>query len=470
MAMVVGVIGGFSGSKAASGGAQRVADRRFHEIDRDNFEEVFRKLAPRVELDLPYCASIALTSFEQLHPGELARCVPALSTLLEAREVVGDPARMHALIRESGIAAELAEAPEVESHDVEEGAPVVETTEGELLDAIVEGRPLAGKPRLVRRSADPEFDRMIAEVVGDSADRTDYAQQDRWRAAIDAELAARLRAILHHPDFQRLEAGWRSLRELVTQTETGEALRLRVLDLSHDELLAEAASAADPAATLLHRRVFEDEKATPGGEPFSLLLVDANFGASDEDLRVLEHLAGVAARAELPCVAGVDPALWRGGELDWERASELVERARALPGGERLGLLCPRVLVRLPFGAETEPVDAFEFEETAGAEVPDGYLWGNPVFALGRVAIRAFTDLGALTALPKFAQLDDLPVHVYRAEGEVRSTGPTDRLFTDSEIELLTRLGLIPVVAVRGRDVAFVASFRSVTGAPLFPG
>jgi type VI secretion system protein ImpC len=466
MAMVVGVIGGFSGSRAASDGAQRVADRRFQEIDRDNFEEVFRKLAPRVELDLPYCTSIELTSFAQLHPGELARCVPELSTLLDAREAVGDPSRMHALIRESGVAAEL---PEAEGRDAEEGAPAVETTESELLDAIVEGRPLAGKPRLVRRSADPEFDRMIAEVVGNSADRTDYAGQDRWRAAIDAELAARLRAILHHPAFRRLEAGWRLLRELVMQTETGDALRLRVLDLSRDELLAEATSAAEPSATLLHRRVYEEEKATPGGEPFSLLLVDATFGPSDDDLRVLEHLAGVASRAELPCVAGVDPTLWRGGEFDWERASELVERARALPGGERLGLLCPRLLVRLPFGAETEPVDAFEFEETAGAEAPDGFLWGNPVFALGCVAIRAFTDLGALTALPKFAQLDDLPVHVYRAEGEVRSTGPTDRLFTDSEIELLTRLGLIPVVAVRGRDVAFVASFRSVAGAPLFP-
>jgi len=470
MATIVGVIGGFSGSSGASGGAQRVADRRFLEIDRDNFQEVFRKLAPRVALDLPFCDSLELTRFEQLDPGELVGRVPALSSLLAAREAVGDPSRMRALIRESGPQAGRVEAAAAEAGDGREREPVVETTEGELLDAIVEGRPLAGRPRVARRSADPEFDRMVAEIVSGSADRTDYARQDRWRAAIDGELAARVRDILHHSAFQRLEAAWRSLRALVTQAETGEALRLRVLDLSRDELLAEIASAPEAAATLLHRRVVEDEKGTPGGQPFSLLLVDEAFAATDDDLRVLEHLAGLAARAELACAAGVDPTFWTGGEFDWTGASALVERARMLPGAERLGLLCPRVLVRPPFGADTDPVDAFEFEETAGGEPREGYLWGNPVFALGRVALRAFADFGALKALPKFAQLDDLPVHVYRAEEEVRSSGPTDRLFTDSEIERLTRLGLIPVVAVRGRDVAFVASFRSITGAPLFPG
>jgi type VI secretion system protein ImpC len=467
MGIVIGVIGGYAGSGRAPGGAPRV-ERRFLAIDRDSFDEVFRRFAPRVELGLPYCDAIDLARFEQLDPEDLARSVPALSKLLEARDAVGDPSRMRALIHESGIDTDLAAAPEVEAGEAPEDAPVVETTEAELLDAMVEGRPLAGKPRLVRRSADPEFDRMVAEIVGEAAERTDHAARDRWRAAIDRELAARLRAILHHPNFRRLEAGWRSLRDLVRQAETGESLRLRVLGLSREELLAEATSGAKPG--LLHRRVVEEEKETPGGEPFSLLLVDESFDASDDDVRVLEHLAALAARAEVPCVVGVAPSLWSGGDFDWERAAELVERARSLPGAERLGLLCPRLLARLPFGAETEPVEAFAFEETDGVEASEGHLWANPIYALGRVAVQAFAEFGALTALAKFAQLDGLPVHVYRDGSEVRSIGPTDRLFTDSEIELLNRLGLNPVVAVRGRDVAFVASFRSVTGAPLFSG
>lgn len=468
MTFSVGVIGDYSGGGGRPGGAGPLAERRFLEVDRDNFEQVFRRLSPRIELELPFCPSIELASWEHFHPDQLAERVPALSKLLEAREAVGDPPRMRGLIAESGLDLALAEGADAATDAAPGEGPVRETTEAELLDAIVDGRPLEGRTRIVRRSADPEFDRMIAEVVGASADSTDYAQQDRWRAGIDRELAARMRAILHHPRFQRLEAAWCSLRDLVRQSETGEALRLRLLNLAQGDLLADLDAAGDPDSTLLHRRVYEEEKGTPGGEPYGLLLVDLAFAGSEDDLRVLEHLAGLAARAELPCLAAVAASLWRGGEIDWEGAAALVERVRGLPGARWIGLCCPRLLLRLPYGPETEPLDRFEFEEAAPGDALGSYLWGSPVFALGRAAAQAFAAFGTVAAAARFAQLEDLPVHVYRAEGEARSTGPSDRLLTDAEIERLRGLGLIPIAAARGRDLALISSFRSVTGEPLF--
>ena len=468
MTFIVGVIGDYSGGGGGPGGAERLAERRFIEVDRDRFEQVFRRLSPRIELELPFCASIELASWEHFHPDQLAERVPALSKLLEAREAVGDPPRMRRLIAESGLDLALAKGADA----VTDAAPGEglrgETTEAELLDAIVEGRPLEGSARIVKRSADPEFDRMIAEIVGASADSTDYAQQDRLRAAIDRELAARMRAILHHPRFQRLEAAWCSLRDLVRQSEMGEALRLRVLDLAQGDLLADLDAAGDPASTLLHRRVYEEEKGTPGGEPYGLLLVDLAFAGSEDDLRVLEHLAGLAARAELPCLAGVAASLWRGGEIDWAGAAALAERVRGLPGARWIGLCCPRLLLRLPYGPETEPLDRFEFDEAAPGDPLESYLWGSPAFALGRAAAQAFAAFGTVAAAARFAQLEDLPVHVYRAEGEARSTGPSDRLLTDAEIERIKGLGLIPIAAARGRDLASIGSFRSLTGEPLF--
>lgn len=468
MTLIVGVIGDYSGGGRGPGGAAPIDERRFLEIDRDSFEQVFRRLSPRIELELPFCHSIELESWEHFHPDQLAERVPALSKLLEAREAVGDPPRMRRLIAESGLDPAVAGGADGATEAALDGEPLRETTEAELLDAIVEGRPLEGRTRIVRRSADPEFDRMIAEIVAPSADRTDYEQLDRWRAAIDRELAARTRAVLHHPRFQRLEAAWCSLRDLVRQTETGEALRLRLLDLDRADLLADLDAAGDPASTLLHRRVYEEEKGTPGGEPYGLLLVDLAFAGGEDDLRVLEHLAGLAARAELPCLAGLAASLWGGGEIDWAGVEALVERVRALPGARWIGLCCPRLLIRLPYGPDAEPLDRFAFDEAEPAGRLESYLWGNPAFALGRAAVQAFAAFGTVAAAAKFAQLEDLPLHVYRAEGEARTAGPSDRLLTDSEIERLKGLGLIPIAAARGRDLASIGSFRSVTGEPLF--
>ena len=141
---------------------------------------------------------------------------------------------------------------------------------------------------------------------------------------------------------------------------------------------------------------------------------------------------------------------------------------RGLPGARWIGLCCPRLLLRLPYGPETEPLDRFEFDEVASGGELESYLWGSPAFALGRAAVQALAAFGTTAAVTRFAQLEDLPVHVYSAEGELHSTGPSDRLLTDAEIERSRAWVLIPIAAARGRDLASIGGFRSITGEPLF--
>src|SRR5512135_1928185 len=56
-------------------------------------------------------------------------------------------------------------------------------------------------------------------------------------AAIDAMISKQLNAIMHHPEFQKLEAAWRGLHQLVMNTETGENMKVRVLNISKKDLL-----------------------------------------------------------------------------------------------------------------------------------------------------------------------------------------------------------------------------------------
>lgn len=459
--LVIGVIGDFSGAGGASGGG-----RRFLDIDRDDFDDVFRRLSPRVRPGLPFCQEIELTSWEHLHPDELALRVPALSKLMDARDEVGNPSLMRRIIEDSGVDVEaVAGAAQQSPEEARASAPAAKMSEGDLLDAILDGKPPEGPVEVVSPSADPEFDRVIAEIVGASADRTDYAQQDRWRQAIDREIAERMRAILHSRPFQRLEASWRSLRSLVMALETGEDLRVRVLDLSRGALAADAAGGRSP---LLDRLVVEDAGGMPGGEPFGLLVADYALGAGDDDRSILGALAAVAGRAQAPCVTGLSPSFFPEGDLDWDGLEGLCQGLGGAAGSDHLGLIGPRLLLRLPYGPETEPIDRFEFDEQP-AEGSGDYLWGNAAYAVAFVAGEACASLGHVAAVAKFAQLEDLPVHVARHGVDVASVGPTDRLVSDSEIERLADLGLIPLVGFRGRDTAFVARFQSLTGDGLFP-
>ena len=138
------------------------------------------------------------------------------------------------------------------------------------------------------------------------------------------------------------------------------------------------------------------------------------------------------------------------------------------PGASRLGLCYTRILLRLPYSPETEPIDCFEFDEEATGEQPERYLWGNPAFAVVRAVVQAVAVEGSAAAAREFPELSNLPVHVYRASGEPRPQGPTEALLTETEIKSLREAGLIPIAGIRGRDSALVTSFRSLTGEALF--
>jgi type VI secretion system protein ImpC len=459
----IGVFGDFSG------GSTPPSDRRLHVIDRDDFDDVLARISPRVTLQLPFCDAIALSCFENFHPDSLAARVPALSKLLDARDEVGNASLMRRLIEDSGI--DFAALPAGSESEGGPGASEGEATPqvtsgGDLLDAIVSGRKIEGPVRVARASVDPTFDRVVSEIAEASADRTDYAQQDRWRAAIDAEIAARMSAILSHPGFLALESSWRSLRSLVFGTETSESLRIRILDLSADDLRAELSGDRSPT---LDRILVQQERETPGGVGLDLLVADYALGDSDDDRARLAALADLAARAAAPCVAGLHPSLWSSGEIAWDALERVAAAGRSHPGAARLGLIGPRLLLRPPYGPETEPIDRFDFDEARGDGAAPGYVWGNGAYVVAHAAGEARATVGDASEMAKFSRFDDLPIHVHRQDGAPVATGPTDQLLSDSEIDRVRDLGLMPLVGFRGQDTAFVGAFQSLTGDRLTP-
>lgn len=448
---ILGVIGDFSGAAEAR-------SDRFVDVDRDTFATLFERLAPRIELGLPFCETLELSDWEDWHPDALVRRVPTLAKLREARAAAGNAEKMRALLADAGVAAveETAEAAPPA------GPPPAEVSEAELLDDLLAGAPKEGAPlRLVRHVADPAFERLVAEIAEPHAERIDHAGIAARREAVDRELGARLRSLLRHPALQRREALWRSLRALVFGSETSERLRIRIFDADPDRLRGEPGGAL---AETLRQRIVTDEKGTLGGTPFGLLVVEAWVAGAEDDLLLLERLGALAAEAEAPCLLEAGPGLWAAERR--AEAEAFLRQARALRGAERLAVCAPGLLARLPYGRAGDPVEGFAFEEVDPDTDVSAYCWGGAAFAVAAAAAEAAAETGRASQAARFARREGLPFHPAGPGGE--PAGPARQLLPDAEIERLRALGILPVAGVRGRDTAVITSLTSLTGRPLF--
>lgn len=283
-------------------------------------------------------------------------------------------------------------------------------------------------------------------------------------ARIDALLGEQLNHILHHPDLQRLEASWRGLHYLVTNTETSTRLKLRLLEVRQDELQKDLEKAVDKDQSALFKKVYEEEYGIFGGNPYSALVGDYYFGETERDLRLLEKIAEVAAAAHAPFIAGVSPKLFdmsRFSELGLPRdLAKIFEskqakwiRWRAFRDTEEsryVALAMPGMLMRQPYGEDTEPVDGFSFEE----DVKNGtradharYLWGNASWALAERITKAFSLYswtGAIRGVEGGGLVQSLPIHTFKTDdGDVTMVGPTEAGITDRREKELNDLGFI---------------------------
>ena len=128
-----------------------------------------------------------------------------------------------------------------------------------------------------------------------------------WIAEIDKKLSAQLNEILHDPDFQQLESTWRGLHYLVHQSETGENLKIRVLNVKKHELFKDLEKAVEFDQSTLFKKIYEEEYGQLGGQPYGMLVGDYEFGRSAEDVSLLKMISNVAAAAHAPFVAGRRP-------------------------------------------------------------------------------------------------------------------------------------------------------------------
>ncbi len=299
-------------------------------------------------------------------------------------------------------------------------------------------------------------------------------------AEIDLALSGQLNAILHAPEFQALEATWRGLFQLVRASDKDLGVKVRVLDISKRELRRSLRKFRGNAwdQSPLFRRIYEEEFGQLGGEPFGLLIGDYQFDQSPEDVAVLSDIAMIAAAAHTPFISSAAPSLLRmdswaeiANPRDLVRIFTTPDYVawRALRQQEDarfLGLCMPRYLGRLPYGARTDPLDAFVFEEDYEGADTSKLLWCNPAYAFACNVVHAFALYGwccRIRGIDRGGVVEGLPVlHHGTADGDVDRRTVTEICLSERREAELGSLGLIPLVHRKNCDVAAFVSANSL--------
>jgi type VI secretion system protein ImpC len=289
-------------------------------------------------------------------------------------------------------------------------------------------------------------------------------------AEIDATVSDQLNAIMHSPQFQALEAAWRGLHYLVQNSETGTMLKLRLLSATKKELLADLEKATEFDQSALFKKVYEEEYGTFGGNPFSVLVGDYEFGRSPQDIALLEQISHVAAAAHAPFMTAASPMLFDMDsftELPIPRdlakqfeSTELIKwRAfRESEDSRYVALTLPRVLLRLPYGPKTVPVDEFDFVEDVDGQDHQKYLWGNSAYALAQRINDAFSKYqwcAAIRGVEGGGLIEGLPAHVFKTnDGDLALKCPTETAITDRRENELNNLGFVAICHRKNSDQA----------------
>jgi type VI secretion system protein ImpC len=357
-------------------------------------------------------------------------------------------------------------------------AAVEEKEEKGLLDQIIE------EGRLAREETQKTWARdMIGELVSQIMAGTITVSKDTVAminariSAIDHLVSKQLNEVMHHPDFQKLEGSWRGLHYLVNKSETGERMKLRVMNVSKTELLKDMEKAAEFDQSALFKKVYEEEYGMFGGASFGALIGDYEFSNHPQDLSLLEKISGVAAAAHAPFIAAASPKLINldsftnlGTPRDLAKIFQSVEYAkwksfRDSDDSKYVGLALPHILMRLPYGRDNVPVESFNYEEDVSGTDHSKYLWGNAAYALGARLTDAFAKYSwcaAIRGVEGGGLVEGLPVHTFRTdEGDVALKCPTEIAITDRREKELADLGFIPLVHCKGTDYAAFFSTQS---------
>ncbi|WP_437923490.1 type VI secretion system contractile sheath large subunit [Sorangium sp. So ce291] len=365
------------------------------------------------------------------------------------------------------------------------GSAGVQTLEGgSLLDEILaETKMTPGDEgyEIAKRGVQAFISELVAPRR--EGEKVDKAFVDALIAEIDVKLSRQIDEILHNPSFQKLESAWRGLKFVIDRCDFRENIKVEMLNCSKEDLLADFEDAPEVPKSGLYKLVYSAEFGQFGGKPVGAIIANYDFGPGPQDIALLQKCAAVATMSHAPFIAAAGPQFFGlkdfGGLPNLKDLKSLFEGPqytkwnafRETEDARYVGLVMPRFLLRLPFGANTVPVKAFNYEEDVVGR-HDAYCWGNATYAF---ATRLADSFAKYRWCPNIigpqagGSVENLPLHQYEAMGEIQTKVPTEILLTERREFELSEEGFIGLTFRKDSDNACFFSANS-TQKPKFYG
>ena len=303
---------------------------------------------------------------------------------------------------------------------------------------------------------------------------------DSMIARLDEQLTIQLNEIIHAPEFQQLESAWRGLNYLVFNSETDSNLKIRVMNVGKGELYREfkVYPGARWDQSPIFKKLYEAEYGQLGGDPYGCLIGDYYFDHSPTDVQLLRDISKVASAAHAPFFAAANASLL--GMDSWNELTNprdigkifdtpdyaAFKSLRESPDARYVGLCMPRVLARLPYGAKSEPVEEFAFEEDTDGHKGQNYGWMNAAYAMATNVNRAFKEYGwtvRIRGVQSGGEVINLPTHTFPTDdGGIDLKCPTEIAISDRREAELSKAGLLPLVHRKNTDKAAFIGAQSL--------
>ena len=354
-----------------------------------------------------------------------------------------------------------------------------------LLERIAEEGRVGQTPE-ERREGKRWLENLVQEVMTGQmtvSNDTELMLNERIKE-IDELVSRQLNEVMHAEPFQKLEGSWRGLHYFVQQTETSSSLKIKLLNVSKADLLKDFEKAVEFDQSALFKKIYEEEFGTLGGAPFGTLIGDYEFGRHPQDIALLEKMSGVAATSHAPFIAAATPALFNfesftelSGPRDLEKIFDNEaylkwSMFRKSDDSRYVGLCLPHVLMRLPYGRETIPIEEFDYEENVDGKDHSKYLWGNAAYPFAARLTDAFARhewCAAIRGVEGGGLVEGLPAHTFTTDdGDIATKCPTEIAITDRRENELAKMGFIPLCYYKGTDTAVFMGAQSTQKPQLY--
>ncbi len=544
---IVGIIAPLSGKSKKS--TPPMGEKKMVQIDRDNFNKVLDSITPRVAFEVPdtlaknpglLAISVEFNHIDHFDPIAVVKRIPKLNQLylersrlrdflakLDGNEplstlllgILTDDARKKAIVGVISKAQKALDEARALPDEKERDEAILAVFEPQLnSDKDNDIKTLVDKGQMILEdSQKPYVLELVAEFVSQliekpdllpAADASEEVKKNinvggiitRRIGQKDKLISRQLNYVIHHDDFQQMEASWRGLHFLVMHTETNNKLKLKLLNASYDELYKDLDKAVEFDQSALFRLIYEDEYGTYGGDPYSVLVGDFQLGRTAKDIKFLEMISGVAAAAHAPFISSAWAKLFdmedygnlfkpRDLSKIFESAELIQWRAfREKEDSRYVTLALPKVMLRLPYHHENNPVEGIYFDEdmaineyqlndkeelVIGTETDeDGIvsdktikqvdarkvLWGNPAYILAQRITNAYSLFGwtaAIRGVEGGGLVEGLPAYTFETEeGDIALSCPTQVSITDRREKELNDLGFMAICHCKGTNKA----------------